>query len=1083
MVFRSVDPQVSFPKLEESLVSWWRESGVQRRAMPGREGGPNFIFFEGPPTANGKPGVHHVLARVFKDIILRYKRMRGFHIIGARGGWDTQGLPVEVEVEKQLNLSGKRDIENYGIIPFNEKCKASVFRYVQDWERMTDRIAYWIDLDDAYITYTNTYIESGWWILKTLWDRGLLYRDYKVTMHCPRCVTTLSDHEVAQGYKEDTEDPSIWPKFKVKTVDGKLPAPLAGLPEPAYFLAWTTTPWTLPGNTGLMVKPDGAYVAAQHEGEVLILAEALLAANLGEDTVILRAFKGSELAGIHYEPLYRGLPGAGETIDWDDAYRVVADDYVSLADGTGVVHTAPAYGDLEVGRRHGLPTLFSVDLTGSMMALPDLRDLEGMFFKEADPKIIRDLKDRGLLLRSGRVKHTYPFCWRCDAPLLFFAKSSWYIRTTARKEQLLRNNDDIHWAPDHIKYGRFGNWLENNIDWAISRERYWGTPLPLWECACGRQECIGSVAELSEKAGRDLSRLDLHRPYVDEITWACPECGGNMTRILDVMDTWFDSGAMPVAQWHYPFENKEWVEQNNAYYADFISEAIDQTRGWFYTLHAEATLVFDRPAFKNVICLGHILDEKGFKMSKSKGNIVDPWSVLNEQGADAMRWYMYTSTAPGNPRRFSGHLVGESIRKFLLTLWNTYSFFVTYANLDGWTPPPNLLLYEERGSQLALIDRWALSQVQALVNEVTTKLEDYEVTDAARAIESFTDLLSNWYLRRNRRRFWKSEADTDKQAAYYTLHACLVTVAKLLAPFAPFVSEEIYRNLFAEQEAGVAESVHLADWPRVDPALVDPKLDRDMAVLLKVVELGRSARSESGLKVRQPLAVMLVHVPGAAEKQALQRFESELLDELNVKALSFIEGAGGMVEYRLKPNLPVVGRKYGKLVPALRNTLQNLSPEQAQAIVAAANAGRPFTLTVDGQTLEMNGDEILVESSSPTGFAVAEEGSYVVALNTEITEALRREGLARDLVRNVQDARKDAGLQISDHIRLFLAMSDALADAIRPHLDYIATETLADEMTFMTPPADAYTEEAELWDEKIVIGIVKGSGTVPRSHD
>lgn len=1078
-MFRSVDPQVSFPKLEERLVSWWRESGVRQRAIPGRADGPNFVFFEGPPTANGKPGVHHVLARIFKDIIVRYKRMQGFHIIGAHGGWDTQGLPVEVEVEKQLNLNGKRDIENYGIIPFNEKCRASVFRYVKDWEEMTDRIAFWIDLDDAYYTYTNDFIESGWWILKTLWDRGLLYRDYKVNMHCPRCVTTLSDHEVAQGYKEDTDDPSIWPKFKVKTVDGRLPAPLTGLPEPVFFLAWTTTPWTLPGNTGLMVKPDGVYVAVQHEGEVLILAEALLAANLGEGAQVLRTFKGADLAGIRYEPLYRGLPGAGETIDWDGAWRVVADDYVSLEDGTGVVHTAPAYGDLEIGRRHGLPTLFSVDLSGAMMALPDLRDLEGLFFKEADPKIIRDLKERGLLFRSGRVKHTYPFCWRCDAPLLFFAKSSWYIRTTACKEQMLRGNDTIHWVPDHIKYGRFGNWLENNIDWAISRERYWGTPLPIWECACGHQECVGSVAELSEKAGKDLSGLDLHRPYVDEITWACPKCGGTMTRVLDVLDAWFDSGAMPVAQWHYPFENKEWVEQNHAHYADFISEAIDQTRGWFYTLHAEATLLFDRPAYKNVICLGHILDEKGFKMSKSRGNIVDPWSVLNEQGADAMRWYMYTSTAPGNPRRFSGHLVSESIRKFLLTLWNTYSFFVTYANLDGWTPasiqatPPSPQ-GEEGG--LALIDRWALSQVQALVNEVTTKLDEYEVTDAARAIENFTDLLSNWYLRRNRRRFWKSEADADKQAAYYTLYTCLVTVAKLLAPFAPFISEEIYRNLVAEQGAGAAESVHLADWPQVNPALVDPALDRDMAVLLKVVELGRSARAESGLKVRQPLAEMLVHVPGNAEKQALQRFESELLDELNVKALRFIDAAGGMVEYRLKPNLPVVGRKYGKLVPALRNTLQNLSPEQAQQIVAAINAGQSFTLTVDGQALEMAGDEILVESSSPAGFAVAEEGSYVVALNTEITEELRREGLARDLVRNVQDARKDAGLEISDHIRLSLQMPEALADAVRPHQEYIAAETLADEVTFAAPPPTARTEEAELGDEKILIGIVKVNG-------
>jgi len=1067
VVFRSVDPQVSFPKLEAELVDWWRESGVQRRAIPGREHGPDFVFFEGPPTANGRPGVHHVLARVFKDILLRYKRMQGYRIIGARGGWDTQGLPVEVEVEKQLSLNGKRDIERYGIAPFNEKCKASVFRYVQDWERMTDRIAYWVDLDDAYITYTNTFIESGWWILKTLWDRGLLYRDYKVNMHCPRCVTTLSDHEVAQGYKEDTEDPSIWPKFKVQTVNGELPPPLKGLPQPLYLLAWTTTPWTLPANTGLMVKPDGAYAAVQVDGEVLILAEALLAANLGDEAPVLRTFQGAELAGIRYEPLYRGLPGQGETIEWDDAYRVVADDYVSLADGTGVVHVAPAYGDLEIGRRHGLPTLFSVDLAGAMLALPDLRDLEGLFFKEADPKIIRDLKDRGLMFRSGRVKHTYPFCWRCDAPLLFFAKSSWYIRTTARKERLLSANDAIHWEPEHIQHGRFGNWLENNIDWAISRERYWGTPLPVWECACGHQECIGSVAELSQRAGRDLADLDLHRPYLDEVTFACALCGGDMHRVLDVLDAWFDSGAMPVAQWHYPFAQKAWVEENSAHFADFICEAIDQTRGWFYSLHALGVLLFDRPAFQHVICLGHVLDEKGMKMSKSKGNVVDPWIVLDEQGADALRWYMYTCTAPGNPRRFSSHLVGETVRKFLLTLWNTYSFFVTYANLDGWAPKP------VAQDDLALIDRWALSQVQALITEVTERLNAYQVTEAARAIEGFVDALSNWYLRRNRRRFWKSEADADKQAAYYTLHTCLTTAAKLMAPFTPFVSEEIYRNLCAPGQPDAPESVHLADWPQVEAALIDPELDVDMGVLLKVVELGRAARAESGLKVRQPLAEMLVHVPGPREAQALRRFVAELLDELNVKTMRFIEGATGMVDYRLKPNLPVVGRKYGKLVPALRHALQQLSPEGAQAIVAAVHAGQPFTLPVDGHTLEMAGDEILIESSSPAGFAVAEGGGYVVALNTEISEELRREGLARDLVRNVQDARKNAALQISDHINLYLHMPAALAEAVRPHGGYLAAETLSGQVIFGPPAPGVYTEVTELGDDTITIGIEK----------
>ncbi len=1067
-MFRSVDPQVSFPKLEESLVQWWRESGVQQRAIPGRPQGPDFIFFEGPPTANGKPGVHHVLSRAFKDIILRYKRMQGFHIIGARGGWDTQGLPVEVEVEKELKLNGKRDIERYGIAEFNAHCRTSVFRYTQDWEKMTDRIAYWIDLDDAYITYKNEYLESCWWILKSLWNQGLLFRDYKVNMHCPRCVTTLADHEVAQGYKEDTDDPSIWPKFRVETIDGKLPEPLEGLEEhPVYFLAWTTTPWTLPANAALALKPDGGYVAVQVGDETLILAEVLLERNLGEGFEVLGRYTGAELAGIAYEQLYNGVPGPGETDSLANAYRTIADDFVSLDDGTGIVHIAPAYGDLDIGRRHNLPTLFSVDLNGLM--LPQLEPFAGLFFKEADPHIIKDLNARGLMMRAGRTKHTYPFCWRCGTPLLFYAKTSWYIRTTARKANLIAGNQQINWVPEHIRDGRFGNWLENNVDWAISRERYWGTPLPIWECACGFLECIGSVAELGEKTGKDLHDLDLHRPFVDEVTWPCPQCGRTMHRLPDVLDAWFDSGAMPVAQWHYPFENQALFERHRAGEANFISEAVDQTRGWFYSLHALAELLFDRPAFENVICLGHVLDEKGFKMSKSKGNVVDPWSVLNEHGADALRWYMYTCTTPGNPRRFSGNLVGETVRKFLLTLWNTYSFFVTYANLDGWTPKAVAT------GDLALIDRWALSSLQELIDEVTLHLDRYEVTEAARVIEAFVDDLSNWYLRRNRRRFWKSEADSDKQAAYYTLYTCLQTVARLMAPFAPFISEELYRNL-ATATPGAPESVHLADWPRADAALIDRQLDADMAVLLKVVELGRSARAESGMKVRQPLSELLVHVPGTAEQAALLRFMDEVRDELNVKAVLFLEGSSGMVQYRFKPNLPVVGRKFGKLVPALRHALQEVAGAPAQALAEAAKSGKTFTLTVEGQTLELTAEDVLIESTSPEGFAVAEEGGYIVALNTEITEELRREGLARDLVRIVQDARKDAGLQISDHIALSLHLSDALADAIRDFMSYLQAETLADVVTFTTPPAGTATSQAELGGETITVGIVKSAG-------
>ena len=773
-------------------------------------------------------------------------------------------------------------------------------------------------------------------------------------------------------------------------------------------------------------------------------------------------FPGAALAGLAYEPLYQGVPGAGDVVDWSSAYHVIADDYVSLEDGTGIVHIAPAYGDLEIGRRHGLPTLFSVDLEGLM--LPEFRFVEGRFFKEADPHIIRDLKERDLMYKSGRTKHTYPFCWRCDAPLLFFAKTSWYIRTTARKQQLIDNNQQINWVPEHIKQGRFGNWLENNIDWAISRQRYWGTPLPIWECSCGHQECVGSVAELREKSGKELVDLDLHRPYVDDITWCCPTCGAEMRRVPDLMDVWFDSGAMPTAQWHYPFEHKEWVEENQAYYADFICEAIDQTRGWFYSLHATSTLLFGRPAFKNVICLGHILDEQGFKMSKSRGNIVDLDTAL-EHGADALRWYMYTCATPGNPRRFSANLVGETVRKFLLTLWNTYSFFVTYANLDGWE------VKEVAEKDLALIDRWALSRLQALTAEVTARLDKYEVTEAGRAIEVFVDQLSNWYLRRNRRRFWKSEADVDKQAAYYTLYTCVLTVAKLLAPFAPFVSEEIYRNLTAGQN--LPESVHLADWPEITTSIMNPQLDTDMAVLLKVVELGRSARAETGLKVRQPLAELIVHVPGHAEEVGLTRFLDEVRDELNVKAVRFLEGSSGLVNYRFKPNLPVVGRKYGKLVPALRAALEAVAPARAQQIADAVSNEQTFSLLVNEQTLELSAEEILIETSSPEGFAVAEDGGYIVALNTEISEELRREGLARDLVRNVQDARKDAALHISDRIALFLDMSEAMAEAIMPHLSYLMSETLTDKVTFDTVPTPAFATQTTLGGETLTIGIVK----------
>ncbi|GIV95921.1 MAG: isoleucine--tRNA ligase [Herpetosiphonaceae bacterium] len=1075
MVFKEVDSKVSFPGLEQEVERWWKERDIVKKVLDSGDRSRPFIFFEGPPTANGRPGVHHVEARASKDIVIRYHRMRGEYVVGARGGWDTHGLPVEIEVEKELGFNGKPDIERYGIAQFNQACKASVWRYIQEWERMTNRIAFWIDLEHPYVTYHNEYIESLWWILKSFWEHGLLFRDYKVTMHCPRCGTSLSDHEVSLGFEDNVDDPSVWVRFRYQPSGHALDEQLAG----ASFLAWTTTPWTLPANAALAVKPGASYVLAEYTGgkepERLVLAEALAQQVLGENTYrVLATFEGDSLYGARYENLFAGVPGQGETVDLAQAYRVVVDDFVSLEDGTGIVHIAPAYGDLEIGRKYGLPTLFSVDLAGNV--LPEFNELGfgGMFFKEADPVITRNLKERGLLFRSGRVSHAYPFCWRCKTPLLYYAKPSWYIRTTAKKERLLANNQQIHWVPEHIKNGRFGNWLENNIDWALSRERYWGTPLPIWVCdSCGHTEVVGSLQELSERAGRDVQGLDLHRPYVDEVTWPCTKCdSGTARRVPDVADCWFDSGAMPVAQWHYPFENQEIFEV--AGQADFISEAIDQTRGWFYTLHAVSTLLFDRSAFKNVICLGHILDINGEKMSKSRGNVVDPWQLLDNYGADATRWYMYASAPPYNPRRFAPEHVGEMLRQFMLTLWNTYAFFVTYANLDGWKPPVGANPVETLPpASLQLIDRWALGRLNMLVRDVTAMLDDYDIHGPAKEIERFVEDLSNWYVRRNRRRFWKAENDADKQAAYVTLYTCLTTLARLLAPFMPFVSEALYRNLVAEHDSNAPESVHLASWPEVNEALIDQQLLADMDLLLEAVSLGRAARRNAGIRIRQPLSELLVRAPRGGE--GLRRFEDELRDELNVKSVRFLGVGDGLVEYRFKPNLPVVGKKYGKLVPKLKAALESLSGEAATAAAHAVEAGQPFELRVDGQLLHLEPNEVLLEARSPEGYAVAESGGLLVAFNTTLTPQLVLEGQARDLVRIIQDARKAADFDIVDRISVTVQPRDG--DGVQPVLqtygDYIRSETLAESLTVGPPEAGAHTVEAELGGQQLTVGVRK----------
>ncbi|NOK62295.1 MAG: isoleucine--tRNA ligase [Chloroflexi bacterium AL-W] len=1068
-MFQPVDTKVSFPKLEESILELWHEKKIVEKSL--KSGEKPFVFYEGPPTSNGQPGIHHVISRTFKDIILRYRSMQGYRIIGRREGWDTHGLPVEIEVEKALGFKGKPDIERYGIAEFNAKCRESVWHYIQDWKVFTKRIAFWLD-EDAYVTYENKYIESLWWIFHQLWDQNLLFRDYKVTMHCPRCGTSLSDHEVSQGFRDDVDDPSVWVRFRVQGSNGNgRTNPLAGDLAGASFLAWTTTPWTLPANVALALNPTARYALAHKDGERLLMAEALVPTVLGDDATVERTYAGHELVGLYYDNLFDGVPGPGDTVDWQRAYHVITDEFVSLEDGTGVVHIAPAYGDLEIGRKYNLPTLFSVDLSGEV--LPEFGELPftGKFFKEADPDITRNLKERGLLFKSARVRHAYPFCWRCNTPLLYYAKRSWYIRTTEKKDELIANNQQINWVPEHIKEGRFGNWLVNNIDWAISRERYWGTPLPIWVSADGQHmECIGSLAELEEKVGRSLQDLDLHRPYVDEITWEDPQ-HGTMRRILDVADCWFDSGAMPIAQWHYPFEQRDIY--NDAAQADYICEAVDQTRGWFYTLHAISTLLFDRPAYKNVICLGHILDGEGQKMSKSRGNVVVPQTIIEEQGVDALRWYLYTASPPGNPRRFSGALVNESLRKFMLTFWNSYAFFVTYANLDQWQPDTST--DNLRSLMQNPIDQWALARLNGLVRDVTEALESYEVTNAAREIELFVDELSNWYVRRNRRRFWKAESDTDKHAAYMTLYTCLVTVAKLAAPFIPFVSESMYGNLVLRVDPQAAESIHLAAWPKIDEALLDEKLVADTETLLKAVGLGRAARKSANIKIRQPLSELWVRASTPTATDGLRRFEAELRDELNVKTVRYLDSSTDLVEYRCKPNLRLVGRKYGKRVPALTAALRDLDSDAARVVARAAEGGEAATLTLDGEAIELLPDELLIETSSPEGYAVAEDNGTLVALNTTLSPELVTEGLARELIRNIQDARKNAGFDISDRISVYLHSQNGtgVTDVVQTWDDYIRAETLADELVLDAPPHNAHTESLALDEQNIIVGVVQ----------
>jgi isoleucyl-tRNA synthetase len=1048
-MFKPVSPKLNITLMEEAMLRFWKSHDIFRKSMTMREGAPEYVFYEGPPTANGRPGVHHALARAFKDFFPRYKTMRGYHVL-RRGGWDTHGLPVEIEVERQLGIKNKREIEEYGIERFNELCRKSAFTYIQEWEKFTERLGYWVDLDTAYVTYTNDYIESVWWILKTLWDRNLLYQGFKVVPYCPHDGTPLSDHEVALGY-EETTDPSVFVRL-----------PLVDSPDTS-LLVWTTTPWTLPANVAVAAHPDVEYVTVERElpeggQEKLILARALLEQVFGDEKVkVVDSFKGKALKGKRYQPLFTFVAPD------KPAHYVILADFVTTEEGTGLVHIAPAFGadDMQAALDLDLPVIMTVADDGTF--IPEVRPWSGKFVKDADPFIIQDLQARGLLFRAGTYVHTYPFCWRCGWPLLYYARTTWYIRTSQFKERLVELNERINWVPGHIKNGRFGNWLANNIDWALGRERYWGTPLPVWECeTCHNQICVGGVKELSELAGKDLSELDLHRPYVDEVRLTCPQCGGTMRRVPEVIDVWFDSGSMPVGQWHYPFEHQE--EFKRYFPADYICEAVDQTRGWFYSLHAISTMLFDQECYRNVICLGLILDAEGQKMSKSRGNVVDPWDVINKHGSDAFRWYIYTASPPGQERRFSVDLVGEVVRNFTLTLWNTYSFFVTYANLDGWKPDPNA------NPQYSPLDRWILSALNVLVSDVTRAMEEYDVPGATRPIEQFVEQLSTWYLRRSRRRFWKSGSDADKQAAYATLYQALTTLGKLLAPSMPFLAEELYQNLVRSVDGSAPLSVHLCDWPTVKAALVDEELNREMALVIKLASLGHAARNKANRKVRQPLAEAAFLVGNADERHVVDRYADLLADELNVKKVRTLDAAGEVVAYSLNPLPKQLGQKYGRRFPKVREALLALPADQS---ARALLAGQSLRVDVDGEMIEVLPEEVEVRAQALGGFAVASEGPYLAALVTDLTPELVREGLAREFVRRVQDLRKSAELDIADRIRLYYRATPGLAAAVQDFRDYIMGETLAVELVAGPAPREAFEASDRFDGEEMTVALVK----------
>ena len=1039
-MYNKVDTNLNFVDREAEVLKFWKENDIANKCITNREGCDTFTFYDGPPTANGKPHIGHVLTRVIKDMLPRYQSMKGKKVL-RKAGWDTHGLPVELEVEKLLGLDGKEQIEKYGIEPFIKKCRESVWKYKGMWEEFSDVVGFWADMEHPYITYENDYIESVWWALNEIWKKGLLYKGHKVVPYCPRCGTPLSSHEVAQGYK-DVKERSAMVKFKAKDEDN------------TYFLAWTTTPWTLPSNLGLVVNPEVDYVKVSYEGQNLIMAEALVEsvfANKEGEHPVLERFKGKALEYREYEPLYPYAEGKIKK----KAFYVMCDGYVTTSDGTGIVHTAPAFGedDARVCRAYDMPFVQFVDAKGNMT---EDTDWPGTFVKDADPLILDDLKATGKLFKAPKFEHSYPHCWRCDTPLIYYARESWFIKMTAVKEQLIANNNTINWIPDAIGKGRFGEWLEHVQDWGISRNRYWGTPLNVWECSCGHQHSIGSIAELKSMSNNCPEDIELHRPYIDAVTIKCPECGGEMKRVPEVIDCWFDSGSMPFAQWHYPFENKEIFDER--YPADFISEAVDQTRGWFYSLLAISTLLFDNASYKNVIVLGHVQDKDGKKMSKSKGNAVDPMDALRKHGADAIRWYFYENSAPWLPNRFHDDAVQEGQRKFMGTLWNTYAFYVLYANIDNF----DATKYELEYDKLSVMDKWLLSRLNTLIKAVDNNLANYKVTETAKVLQDFVDELSNWYVRRSRERFWGKDMNQDKINAYMTLYTALTTVVKLAAPMVPFITESIYRNLVCSVDDKAPISVHLCDFPVANEAFIDTELEAEMELVLEIVVLGRAARNASNIKNRQPIGNMYVK----ADRQLDDFFKEIVASELNLKAVSFKDDMEEYLSYSFKPQFKVLGPKVGKQIGEVKAALAGINGHAAKAELESTGK---LKLTLKSGEVELLPEDVDITMSQTEGFATQRYGNVTIALETTLSQELIEEGFVREIISKLQTMRKENGFQVVDHITVYAAGNDKLVDIMSRNEDFLKKVVLADKVVYGS--TEGFVKEWNINGEDITLAV------------